>query len=169
MKKESRQDVVQRLTREHRLLERAVSGLSESELTQVPVLDHWTIKDILAHILAWNEEYTPEIDRVLQGNGLWQKRFASRGGEDEFNRKVVERHKNNSVQEVIVRWQESFKALIKKVESLTDEEWNFQSSGDKWEDGTPVTVYSLFLYEYEGSEHEGGHAKQILRWKKGRR
>jgi hypothetical protein len=33
----------------------AIEGLSHRELTQAPIYDHWTIKDILAHIIGWDQ------------------------------------------------------------------------------------------------------------------
>lgn len=43
---------------------------------------------------------------------------------------------------------------------LTEDEWMHKSGNQTWKDGTPITVWSLFTYEYEGEGHEGGHAKQ---------
>lgn len=47
------------------------------------------------------------------------------------------------------------------MEKLTDKQWKHQSGDQTWRDGNPVTVYSLFAYEYEGEGREDGHAKQI--------
>jgi hypothetical protein len=53
------------------------------------------------------------------------------------------------------------------MEKFTEEQWKHQSGNQTWSDGTPVTIYSLFGYVYEGEGHEGGHAKQIQRFLKG--
>jgi hypothetical protein len=38
---------------------KSIEGLSQRELTETPIYEDWTIKDVLAHVIGWDR-------RVLQ-------------------------------------------------------------------------------------------------------
>jgi len=156
-----RQETINRYKREHERLKKLASSLPEERVLKPRTLGEWSIKDIISHLAAWNWEAIDEVDRVLNNKAIWPARYEDRAGEDEFNKREVERRKDKSWQEVLKDWNDSFWAQIKRMEKLTEDEWKHQSGNQFWSDGTPVTVYSLFAYEYEGEGHEGGHAKQI--------
>lgn len=156
-----RQETIDRYKREHEKLKRLVSSLPEEQVLKPNTLGKWSIKDIVAHLAAWNWEATDEVDRVLSDKAMWPARYEDKVGEDEFNRKEVEKRKNRSWGEVLKDWDNSFWAQIKRMENLTEDGWKHQSGNRFWSDSTPVTVYLLFAYEYEGEGHEGGHAEQI--------
>lgn len=45
----------------------ALDGLSEEEQTQVPVVGLWTMRDLLAHILAWEEVAVQRLELFAAG------------------------------------------------------------------------------------------------------
>lgn len=158
MKKE---EIIEILKADHQGLAKVLDLLSSQQLEEVKILGDWNVKDVLAHLVEWNCECLAEIDRVLGDKATWQKFYESEEGEDEFNRKAIEKWKGKSLKEVLEEWEKSFQAWIKRIEELNEKEWKYQSKGDVWSNGEPVTVQSLFDYEYEGASHESGHAKQI--------
>jgi hypothetical protein len=72
--------------------------------------------------------------------------------EDEFNEIEIAKRKNLSLLEIINEWENSFNGVIKRIENLTEAEW---------ENHKPIPIKEFFTYVYYGLEHEGGHAKQI--------
>lgn len=44
-----------------------IIGLDEKTLTESPVFDDWTAKDLLAHVAAWDEVMTERIELILAG------------------------------------------------------------------------------------------------------
>ena len=48
-------------------LNEAISGLSADELTQEGAVGGWSVKDVLAHITAWQGEATLAVERVARG------------------------------------------------------------------------------------------------------
>ena len=125
----------------------------------------WTIKDIIAHISAWHWQLVEDVDSILSNKKPWYGGEDEAGKENEFNRREVEKRKNWSLEKILQEREDSFMAVIERTRRVNDEEWT-RESGHNWEDGTPVTVRSLFEYNYEGADHEGGHAKQVLEWRK---
>lgn len=161
-----KQGTIERFKKEHAKLKKFVFTLPEEKFLPKIVGD-WSIKDVIAHLAAWNWEVIDEVDRVLKNKAIWPGRYDNTVGEDEFNRKEVEKRRDKSWEESVKDWDDSFSALIKRMERLSDDEWRHQSGNQTWSDNAPVTVFSLFDYEYEGEGHEGGHAKQIVENLKG--
>lgn len=158
----NQQDTIQFLRNDHQELKQAVDSLSSTQLTEIPVIEEWTAKDILAHICAWNWEEIKAIDEVLVNKKPWYVGVE----EDEFNQKEVEKRKSWPLEKMLKEWEGSFTALIERMEKLSPKEWEFEA-GLIWPDRTPLSVKSLFNYRYEGAGHEGGHAKQIMQAKGG--
>ncbi len=159
-----RLETIQRFKREHEKLKKLISSLPKEYLRQ-KMLGEWAIKDVVAHLAAWNWEIIDEVDRVLRNKATWPAQ-EDRVWEDEFNRKEVEKRKGKSWKGVLKEWDDSFWAQIEKMERISDEEWNHQSGNQFRSNGTPVSASSLFVYEYRGEGHEGGHAKQIEQFAK---
>ena len=158
MKKE---DVVKTLIEDHKKMQKITELLTKEEKLKFRVLGVWSVKDVIAHLSAWNLELTKSVDIILRNEELW---FLNTGDE-EFNKIQITKRKSYSLDEVMDEWQNSFKTLIDRINNLSESEWNFQSNffwGGKAIHGKyPVTVKSLFEYKYKGESHEGGHAKQI--------
>ncbi|MCG3259321.1 MAG: DinB family protein [Candidatus Heimdallarchaeota archaeon] len=144
------------LKEEHERMNSVINSLNVEELVQYHIVKAWNIKDILAHLAAWNKELTKSIGIVLDKNDVW---FRTKN-EEEFNKIQVVLRKSRSVEEIIDEWKNSFTKLIEKIESLSDDQWNFDS-GFKWKDGSSISVKSLFGYRKRDLGHEGWHAFQI--------
>src|SRR4030067_1192811 len=156
-----RRETLERYKEEHESLKKLVLTLSEREALSPNTVDRWSIKDVISHLAAWNWEAIDEVDRVLKNEATWPARYEGKIGEDDYNKKEVEKRKDRVWKDVIQEWDDSFWAQVKRMEQISEEEWKHQSGNQLWSDGTPVTVYSLFAYEYEGEGHEGGHAVQL--------
>ena len=141
---------------DHAKLANVISQLDKSWMTNRKVNKSWDVKDIIAHISAWNWEIIRQVDDILVNRKPWYVDM----GEASFNKREVKKRKIWSLNKVLQEWEESFKALISRIEQLSESEWEFQADFN-WPDGSPVTIQSLFSYRYRGEGHEGGHAKQI--------
>ena len=163
----NKEKVIGEIQQAHKELKNVLQSLRPSQLTEVKITEEWNIKDVISHLAAWNWEVNDEIDRVLTNHATWPKRYESGRGEDEFNKIQVEKRKGKTIDEIIQEWEDSYRALIEKLTSLTEEQWIHKSGNQKWTEGKlkgkSVTVFSLFDYEYEGKSHEAGHTNQIIK------
>jgi hypothetical protein len=154
---ELNQGAILRFFREdHRKLKQTISKLSESQILKDIVMGDWSVKDVLAHISAWNWEISKSIDDVLEKKAPW---YLNKG-ETAFNVAEVDRRREWSLEKVLDEWEKSFDSLTHRIEEITAEEWIIDT-GLRWKDGSAVTMESLFGYRYRGEGHEGGHALQI--------
>jgi uncharacterized protein (TIGR03083 family) len=133
----------------------AVSRIPEERRGQVSC-NGWTVKEILAHIAAWDREVARGLDELLAGR---RPTFVSYR-EDEFNAQTAQASRGRSLADVRAEVQDAHEQLISRVEGLTDEQWQ-QPSPYQWSDQAPMTIASLFGYTYKGQTHYAGHAAEI--------
>jgi hypothetical protein len=148
--------VIKFLKEDHAKLVETVDKLEKKQMTKKIVIAAWTAKDIIAHISAWNWEIIRQVNDLLINKKPWYVDM----NEANFNKREVQKRKTWSLDKIMEEWNESFRALIEKIEGFSDIEWAFQADFC-WPDGSPVSIQSLFDYRYKGEGHEGGHAKQI--------
>lgn len=156
-----RLETIEKYKREHERLRQLVIHAPEKRLLRPRTFGEWSVKDIVAHLAAWNWEAIGEVGRVLKNQSTWPDKYEGESCEDNFNQMAVEARRKITWDETLKDWDNSFWAQIQLMEHLSENEWRHQSGKDVWADGGPVTTWSLFAYEYEGEGHEGGHAKQV--------
>lgn len=157
----TKREILLNLETDHQKLVDVVKGLSDEQMANAPVFGDWTVKDIIAHIAFWRDHLVRDIDDVLAGKVPW---YGGPGFTEEvgakFNAKIVKESRSKSLRQILEEWRISHQQTLGRVAKLSENELN-RETGNQWPDGTPMTVASLFTYEYEGAGHEGGHAKQI--------
>jgi uncharacterized damage-inducible protein DinB len=149
-------DIIQFLIHDHEKLEDTISKLTIEQMTNEKVQGSWTVKDIIAHIAAWNWELIKQTELVLSGKKPWYADIS----EEEFNIKAVRLRESWPLEKVLSEWRESFDSLISRMRELSDEEWTSELE-EEWPEGGRITVASIFGYRYHEEGHEGGHAKVI--------
>ncbi len=145
--------------RDMKRLAESVSGLEEDE-RRAKVSDQWTLKDVVAHVAAWDDELRRAVDDVLR-NEL--PRFVE-SNEDELNAEFVARRRDLPFPEVLDELRRAHEALLARVAQVDDRDWR-RETGLRWPDGPPLTVSSLFDYDYRGQSHYAGHAEEIEQWR----
>ncbi|MFW9813048.1 MAG: DinB family protein [Candidatus Thorarchaeota archaeon] len=150
------EETIQFFKDDHQNLIDVISKLTEFQMKTDKVQGSWTVKDILAHISAWNWEIIKQAELVLSRTKPWYTGKT----EAEFNEEAVKTRESKSIEEIISEWHESFDVLMSKMESFSEKEWNFELD-EEWPEGGKVCVSSIFGYRYHSEGHEGGHAKAI--------
>lgn len=86
------------------------AGVSDSELVEPSVVDDWSVKDILAHVTAWEEEALKHLPLIIAGGT--PPRYAAQGGIDAFNARSTEAGRRMSLAEVLRRRDETHARLL---------------------------------------------------------
>lgn len=127
----------------------------------------WSIKDLIAHIMAYEQHTADRIGEILHGETYTPARsqseldvFLARFGYPDFgsplldddgpNAWVVERYRSIPLEEVVAQESNAFHALVTGLEALSE---------------TQITSHNL--YEEVASstyEHYHEHVRQIKRW-----
>lgn len=145
-----KQNVIAFFKAGHDEFRQTLDMLSSEQIEKIPSVGIWPVKNVIAHISAWNWEQIKEIDRTLQGKHTW-----NRLNDDEisntalFNSKAIEKRKDWTITRLMKEWEDSFNTLIQRIYDLNDDEWK-QGGMD-----------AIFKYELNGGSDESRHAKEI--------
>jgi hypothetical protein len=88
----------------------AYAGVAESRLVEPGVVDDWSVKDILAHVTAWEEEALRHLPQVIAGGT--PPRYAAEGGIDAFNARATEAARRLSLAELQRRRDQTHARLL---------------------------------------------------------
>ena len=136
------------------LLEQLI-GLEERTLTESPIFDDWTVKDLLAHIAAWDRWELREMRHMASGEILDLTEVRDT---DAFNADVVAAWRDRTLAEVLAELQEARVTWVAWLQALPDEEFfrQYLFEGEDWSFPGCVEVQW---------RHDAEHAAQIAAWR----
>ena len=144
-------EMLERVHASHARLVAALDALTDEEATRVGLNPRWSVKDALAHIVAWELEGTDAISKFRQGT--YERKPLSPETIDRFNAEAVESRRARAMTEVRREFDETHASFVRLLESLPDEEVEEKSFIYKFTDGVAI-------------HHHAQHAAQIEEWKK---
>jgi len=63
-----RQGLLSCLERARSELHGSIQGLSDEQLTQSGAVGEWSVKDVLTHVVSWEETVLPDLARLARGD-----------------------------------------------------------------------------------------------------
>ncbi len=97
------------------------AGLTEARMTQPGVTADWSVKDILGHVTAWEEEALKHLPHILEGKR--PPKYADLyGGIDAFNALKTTENRERSLAEVLTRFEQVHARLVAYIEIAPDEQ-----------------------------------------------
>lgn len=144
------------LIAQHTCLLESVLELPQSTIAETPVCGQWTPRDVLAHVLSWNEHAdhlidgwpAPEPARVAEWQGVEAM--------DMLNERLMAARVGLELDEIVTRLRKCHARLIAAYDAASDME--LSEVGETWR-GTEA----LSLQFYEVAVHEREHTADILR------
>jgi hypothetical protein len=134
----------------------AIEGLTEAEMTSMPVAGEWTIRDILAHVSGWAAWDLAGIRGVLAGE---PPNFSAIQDVDAFNARLVAERREWTLGRILAEMADAHAALQELLAGMPDEDvfsvGPFQ--GPYWD--------HLAGWLQVAWEHEEEHAAQIRAWR----
>ena len=114
-------DLLKVIDKERTNLESLITELTDSQKVEPGVESNWSIKDIMAHIAAWEKLAQDRINATITGNPL--KYPVIHGGDfvDEFNRKVYDSNKDVPLNEIFTDFKKSHNVFLEQIKTLDDE------------------------------------------------
>ncbi|HEV2914668.1 MAG TPA: DinB family protein [Pyrinomonadaceae bacterium] len=142
-------EIEERVRESHAKLSKALEGLSEEEATRVGLNAQWSVRDALAHIVAWEIQGANIIDEIQRGT--WKPQRLNKEMIDEFNARAVEERRGRSMGEV----RGEFDAAHSRMQGL------IAALPDEVEESSPTYKF----IEGVTFKHLTHHAAQIEEWK----
>lgn len=163
-KQTSKDQLLKDIRTERRRLEKNLSGLSAEEMTRRGVAGTWSVKDILAHLSAWEMLFLNWYSAGLQGRvpatlpvGMSQKAM------DALNQQIYGKNRRRSLDEVLAEFHASHEIIVRVIETIPEEEM-FTQGRFEW-------TGPLMLADYIAGNtcsHYAWAKSQIRKWSKSR-
>jgi hypothetical protein len=128
-------------------------------MTESGVEDSWSIKDILAHIAAWERLAFDRIHAALNKVPLKFPLIKGDADVDKFNDEVFENNKNQPLEMVMTEFSNSHKDFLAQIIEL-DEDFLFNPLPFDWAGKLSVQV----VISANTHWHYLEHAESITKW-----
>ena len=145
-----REALIKDLDGEYESLYGILMSLGDADKVR-PMLDTWSVKDILAHIAAWLREGARALEGLARGEQAMPESLDD-DAVDARNARFVEEWRDASVQEVQTELHLAKDAFARAMRSLPEERF---AEGE---------AARRIVYEV-GLDHFREHARQIWKWK----
>jgi uncharacterized protein (TIGR03083 family) len=155
----TKQELIEHIEIEWARLQAALDGLSEEQMHRPGVVGDWSVKDILAHITAWQSRLITAMFKAERG-------FAPEATDDDatvdqLNEKWYREMKDRPFEQVWDDLDSSYHQILKRLDSWTDDKL-FSARQFAWMQGAPFERYIAG----DSYEHYAEHAVQIEAWRK---
>jgi hypothetical protein len=150
------------IQKEHAHFKSLIALLNEEQLCSPTLEGQWSIKDIMAHIAAWEQICSRWLDEFLYGTTPNPVERVSSSS----NERIYQENRDRSLQEVQQMFHQSHQHFVQQVDtlaqSLSEEDLN-ASDRFPWTNDWPG--HSLVAVIADNSyEHYMDHGEQVRRW-----
>jgi uncharacterized damage-inducible protein DinB len=154
----NKEETLNNLAQGRQTLYQTIQGLSEEEMTQVPVEGTWTVKDVLGHLSAWEEVFLKPLRRYADGAP-----FETEVVEDylAWNDEQAARKKSVPLNTILNELTSVRQELVAAASRLSDEQWK-ESLPFPW-GGEGTVDRALNGLQH----HELEHMRVIQEWREG--
>lgn len=120
-----------------------------------PCIGVWCVKDLLAHLIGWDETNLQAVQQILAGERPQFFQYYDRDWQS-YNAALVSRHRRDSIESLRLNAGESHQRLVSFLRSLTAAQVLTEKSSP--ENGRPVSILTLLRAE---TKDERVHAAQV--------
>jgi hypothetical protein len=151
----NKSELLTALTNSRKELQAVLDDLSDLEMIEPGVEGHWSVKDILAHLTAWEAEM---VKLLVQARTT--KRPAYLSLTNSINDQLYEENKDRPLDRVMADFHGVRKHIVRQVDGYADKELttpNFY----KWLEGKTLAQCIVT----ETLDHEAVHTANIKQWR----
>jgi uncharacterized damage-inducible protein DinB len=154
----NKQSILDQCRAGHEKLAQAIDGLTDEDMLRPGAAGLWSVKDLLAHVTAWQSELvtalsrlsvTKQIPNIVQIEDL-----------DEWNMEQYRVNAPRDLDIILEDFHGVHKHLLKTIESI-DEKTLTNPRRFPWMEGEPLS----YLIAENGFWHEAEHAEEIIAWR----
>jgi hypothetical protein len=136
-----------------------IDRLPEAEIHRARTQDRWSVKDVLAHLLACDEETNRRLRFIARGQADRIQWFESMAYADRFNARTVAQLRPVGLPALRRRMQRAHAELVKRLERLPPEAFDDPSHAYPMIEWLPAPGWS----------HEREHIGEVKEWWKSRK
>ncbi len=138
------------------LLVDSITGLSRREMTEIPVHDGGTIKDVIAHVVGWDQRVLDILPLILQDRA----NEVPSVDVEAHNRRSIEAWRDKPLSDLLI----AFETVYRQILGIVGKMDHVQVDMRHERNGRIITIRSYVLDIM--MEHERRHALEIQQWRK---
>lgn len=151
----SKPELLRRIREERRALEKILARLTHPQMLLPGVDGEWSVKDVLAHLSAWERRMLTWTASLLRGHS---PDAPEPQDVERINAEIQAEVRDKSLAEVLEEFRESYRAVLALVEGLTEAQLQTEYR-DAWPRGP------LWLgVAANTSDHYQQHRQDIEQW-----
>jgi len=117
-----KQQILKKIDKAWTELKASYAGLSDAQLSEPGVTEDWSVRDILAHVITWEEEALKYLPLIIDG-GRPPRYSVMYGGIDAFNAEMTQQKSSLPLSEVQRQLDETHARLVDYVRSAPEEQF----------------------------------------------
>jgi hypothetical protein len=159
-KPKTARETIEAIREQHEAFEALIGGLTPEQMTAAGVSGDWSIKDIAAHLTAWQQRLLVILDAVRAGTEpVIPTTVPNVQDTDAANAEHYERNRDRTFHDVLHDLRETHRLVIDGLSPLTDGDL-FAPDRLPWRKGRPlITVVAGETYD-----HYPEHLSAIREW-----
>jgi len=114
--------LVQILVNAHNDFQRLLDEMKAEKLTEVGVVEGWSVKDILAHIAFWEQRVIAWAAALNQGTQPEPPFWPSDWSEERINQAIYEQNRDRTLQDVLDQWQRVHQSVLRAVQEMSEQD-----------------------------------------------
>jgi uncharacterized damage-inducible protein DinB len=136
----------------------AIEGLSDEEMLEPGVCGEWSVRDILAHVAAWDRETTAMFEAMLNGERHYFLDL-DEDGLEQFNQEHHEATRGALLPDVLAELTASREAMLELVRGVDNLRLFSPAPGDEHADMSIAACLGAQI------QHDEEHAEMIETWR----
>ncbi len=121
-KQTSKAQLLKDIRTERRRLEKNLSVLNVEDMVCPGVTGTWSVKDILAHLVAWEKLFLDWYSTGVQGYSPTTTPVGmSQPSIDTLNQQIYEKNQWRSLEDILAEFQASYQEIVTVVEAIPEE------------------------------------------------
>jgi hypothetical protein len=153
-----KEEILEQMREARGVMLAAIEGLAPDAMLRPGVVGLWSVKDILAHINAWESELITALSQLDKSNRVPE--IVQIDDIDEWNDQVYRTSVRRSLDVVMEDFNGVHKHLLNAVEAL-DNRTLEDVRKFPWMEGEPL----WYLIAENGYWHEQDHAEHVRKWR----
>jgi hypothetical protein len=147
------------LRQEFNLWDRLLAGMSEDRANTPQFSSSWSIKDVVAHLWAWQQRSIARVEAALRDTEpefpKWPEEFDPEieGQPHDLNAWIYETNRGKPWSRVYEDWREGFLRFLELAQEIPEADLMDPQRYD-WLEGHPLSFILLASYEHH-EEHRG--------------
>jgi hypothetical protein len=159
----TRDEILNQIRSAHADLVAALEGVPDDVMITRPVVEWWTLKDVMGHVAMWRRVAIQFVDEYRRDGVPVPLGLNDDAAIDAYNKRGAALRRDYALARVRAEFDASYRDLIAAVEKLRDADLS-QPLPAPWNAGTTLE----HLIAVNSYEHEPEHVAQITRWRQAR-